>query len=476
MTFDPGFLAALTILATSLASYFVFGFRFRASLAYFSAGWFLIGCAALFSIWVSQSPASFYLSAAVGLAVAGTAIIFQGLYQRSSILQVLQSAILGFLIFFSASQIASRYLSKDLRVLLLLAVVAISVLCVGVYVVLRRAGDSWRTRRHFTDWLLVFYGASLAFEALARMMYQDVNYFAAFLEAHRSHVLGDVNYILLALICPISIIARISEVFDEIHAEQARLMADDASAKRRIAEQQAIGHLDQARSVSMLSATLAHELNQPLTAIVSNSSLVMRIHDRHPSNVDLFKSLGEDIQRDINRISVLLDQYLGDHLELINDLSSSSASCDVRVALESVIDWLGPQIETAGIRVEIDFDRKVSEVGCNEVVLTQVFVNLVRNSIQAMAPFHSKERVIRVRGRHSGSELIINFSDTGPGMSTAKLSDLERREHSDIGAGLGLGLSISRWIIERQNGRFSLWSDLGEGFHVQLALPSTAGH
>ena len=61
-------------------------------------------------------------------------------------------------------------------------------------------------------------------------------------------------------------------------------------------------------------------------------------------------------------------------------------------------------------------------------------------------------------------------------MSTAKLTDLESREYRDIGAGLGLGLSISRWIIERQNGRFSLWSDLGEGFHVQLALPSTAGH
>src|SRR6056300_291088 len=476
MTFDPGFLAALTILATSLASYFVFGFRFRASLAYFSAGWFLIGCAALFSISASESPTSFYLSAALGLAVAGTAIIFQGLYQRSSILQVLQSAILGFLIFFSASQIASRYLSQDLLGLLLLALVATVVLCVGTYVLLRRARDSWRTQRYFLDWMFLFYGASLAFEALARMMYWDLNYSGEFFLGHQSHVPGDANLMLLALICTISIIARISEVFDEIYAEQARLMADDASAKRRIAEQQAIGHLDQARSVSMLSATLAHELNQPLTAIVSNSSLVMRIHDRHPSNVDLFKSLSEDIQRDINRIAALLDQYLGDHLELINDLSSAGASCDVRMALESVIDWLGPQIETAGIRVEIDFDRKVSEVGCNEVVLTQVFVNLVRNSIQAMAPFHSKERVIRVRGRHSVRELIINFSDTGPGMSTAKLSDLENREYRDIGAGLGLGLSISRWIIERQNGRFSLWSDLGEGFHVRLALPSTAGH
>jgi signal transduction histidine kinase len=476
MTYDPGFLAALTILATSLASYFVFGIRFRLSLAYFSGGWFVIGCAALFSIRASQSPASFYLSAAVGLAVAGTVIIFEGLNQRSSTLQVLQNAVLGFLIFFSVSQITSRYWSPDLRAPMLLAAVATIVLCVGVYVALRRADDSWRTRRHFTDWLLVFYGASLAFEALARMMYQDVNYLAAFLEAHQSHVSEDANYILLAVICPISIIARISEVFDEIHAEQARLMAEDASAKRRVAEQQAIGHLDQARSVSMLSATLAHELNQPLTAIVSNSSLVMRMHDRHPSNVDLFKSLGEDIQRDINRISVLLDQYLGDHLELINDLSSPRASCDVRMALESVIDWLGPQIETAGIRVEIDFDRTVNEVALNEVVLTQVFVNLVRNSIQAMAPFHSKERVIRVRGRHAVSELIINFSDTGPGMSAAKLSDLEHREHSDIGAGLGLGLSISRWIIERQNGRFSLWSDLGEGFHIQLALPSTGRH
>jgi len=278
---------------------------------------------------------------------------------------------------------------------------------------------------------------------------------------------------LLALICPIAIVARISEVYNEAYAEQARLMIEDASAKRRVAEQQAIGHLDQARSVSMLSAILAHELNQPLTAIVSNSSLVMRIHDRHTSNVDLFKSLGEDIQRDINRIASLLDQYLGDHLELINDLSSPSADCDARVALESVIDWLGPQIEAAGIRVEIDFDRTVNEVGLNEVVLTQVFVNLVRNSIQAMAPFQSKERVIRVKGRHAVGELIINFSDTGPGMPSAKLSDFEKREYRDIGAGLGLGLSISRWIIERENGRFSLWSDLGEGFHVQLALPST---
>src|SRR5210317_18735 len=101
MTYDPGFLAALTILATSLASFFVFGLRFRASLAYFSGGWFLIGCAALFSISAPLSPASFYLSAAVGLAVSGTVVIFRGLNQRSSPLQVLQSPILGFLMFFS---------------------------------------------------------------------------------------------------------------------------------------------------------------------------------------------------------------------------------------------------------------------------------------------------------------------------------------------------------------------------------------
>lgn len=473
MIYDPGFLAVLMIVATSLASYFVFGIRFRPSLAYFSAGWFLIGCAALFSIRALESPTSFYLSAAVGLAVAGTVIIFQGLNQRSSHRQVLQSAILGFLMFFSVSQIASRYLSQELLGLLLLAVVAMAVLCLGTYVLLRRAHDSRRTQRYFLDWMFLFYGASLAFEALARIMHWDLNYFGEFFLEHQSHVPEDVNLILLALICPIAIVARISEVYNEAYAEQARLMIEDASAKRRVAEQQAIGHLDQARSVSMLSAILAHELNQPLTAIVSNSSLVMRIHDRHPSNVDLFKSIGEDIQRDINRIAALLDQYLGDHLELINDLSSPSADCDARVALESVIDWLGPQIEAAGIRVEIDFDRTVNEVGLNEVVLTQVFVNLVRNSIQAMAPFQSKERVIRVRGRHAVGELIINFSDTGPGMPSAKLSDFEKREYRDIGAGLGLGLSISRWIIERENGRFSLWSDLGEGFHVQLALPST---
>src|SRR5210317_1605725 len=185
MTFDPGFLAALTILATSLASYFVFGFRFRASLAYFSAGWFLIGCAALFSISASQSPASFYLSASVGLAAAGTFTIIQGLNQRSSILHVLQSAILGFLMFFSVSQIASRYLSQELLGLLLLALMATVVLCVGTYILLRRARDSRRTQRYFSDWIFVLYGASLAFEALARLMHEDVNYFGELFLEHQ---------------------------------------------------------------------------------------------------------------------------------------------------------------------------------------------------------------------------------------------------------------------------------------------------
>ena len=469
---DPGWLAVLVILATSITSFLTFGLRFRAGLDYFSVGWFVIGCAALLSFRASQEREVLYFSMAVGLAIGGNVFLLLGLGSPSSLSKSLRSAVVGFLIFFALTQIAALYVTPRAVGITALVMLATIEMGLGIYVFIVAQGKSSRTRRYIAL-MFLFCGATLTFEALTRVMGLSVEYAPAYFPEHEGHLPSDATLAMLAMVCLMSTIARASEVFHQAYLDQFSLLEHEAKVRRSLIQQQAIGHLDQSRSISMLSATLAHELNQPLTAIVANAALVRRYHQRQPDNIDLLKTLGQDLQRDITRISGLLDQYLGDHLSLLQDVSSKSKGCDIGKVVKSVLDWFAPQLEKAEIEVQVDFDASLQQVDLSEVYLTQVLVNLTRNAIQALSGFSGPERVIRVKGRDASGEIILSFSDTGPGVYLSDLQEVDQAFSRVKSSGLGLGLSISRWIIERNKGRFSIWSNVGEGFHVQLALPKS---
>ena len=472
MLHDPGWLAVLVILATSITSFLTFGLRFRTGLDYYSVGWFVIGCAALLSFRASQEREVLYFSMAVGVAVGGNVFLFLGLGSPSSLSKSLRSAVVGFLIFFALTQIAARYVTPRAVGITALVIFATIEIGLGIYIFIVARGTSSRFRRYIAL-MFLFCGATLTFEALTRVMGLSVEYAPAYFPKHEGHLPSDTTLAMLAMVCLMSIIARASEVFHQLYLDQFSLLEHEAKVRSSLIQQQAIGHLDQSRSISMLSATLAHELNQPLTAIVANAALVRRYHQRQPDNIDLLKTLGQDLQRDITRISGLLDQYLGDHLSLLQNVSSRSKGCDIGKVVKSVLDWFAPQLEKAEIEVQVDFDASLQQVDLSEVYLTQVLVNLTRNAIQAFSGFSGQERLIRLKGRDAGGEIILSFSDTGPGVYLSDLQEVDQAFSRVKSSGLGLGLSISRWIIERNKGRFSIWSNLGEGFHIQLALPKS---
>lgn len=259
---------------------------------------------------------------------------------------------------------------------------------------------------------------------------------------------------------------RLGLAFEDAVTHQHKLAAIHHKAVAQLSLERSLSHLDQARSLSMMSAALAHELNQPVTAIMTNTQLAQRYLKDYPQSADLLKAMGADLERDLLRTIDLMNAYVGGQLQIKPDQQLT----DVDAALAQVIEWLKPQLDSRQISVRIVGNAGFSRARIEPIHFVQIFVNLFRNSIEALARVPIGEGEIVVSQSYFDSSVTLTVSDNGPGVSAAVLSEISEGFRTDKAYGMGLGLSIARWIIERHSGRFSFWSEPNKGFHVQMTL------
>jgi signal transduction histidine kinase len=237
----------------------------------------------------------------------------------------------------------------------------------------------------------------------------------------------------------------------------------EATARRHRAE------LEQASRLALageLSASIAHEINQPLGAIVANAEAAESLLGRGPAAHDELHSALVDIRRAGLRASEIIVRVRA----LIEKRKGEPALLDVNDVIRDVVGFLRGEANRRGVAVETALAPGLPRVQLDRVQMQQAFVNLCINAFEAMNNA-SRRRLIVETARAGGGGVDIRFSDTGPGMSSEVLAGLFETFFTAKVQGTGLGLSITRSIVEVHGGTLSATNRESGGAQFTIHLP-----
>jgi PAS domain S-box-containing protein len=229
------------------------------------------------------------------------------------------------------------------------------------------------------------------------------------------------------------------DIESEVRAEEGLRLAQEKLARA-----------SQAASLAELSASIAHEVNQPLAAVVANSHACQRWLTAEPPNIERAHRTVERIIRDANAAA--------DVVSRVRALFKQSADSRVPVMLGSIVsearELLAEEARRRSVRIDVNVENDLPSVAADRVQLQQVLVNLIRNGMEAMDILAS-DRILRIRVRRDLEAIRIEVSDNGSGFdSPDRIFEpfFTTKEH-----GMGMGLAICRSIIESHGGK--LWAE-----------------
>ena len=250
--------------------------------------------------------------------------------------------------------------------------------------------------------------------------------------------------------------------------ETERREADEALARAR----QQLTHVSRVTTVGQLASSIAHEVNQPLGAISANALACMHWMAADPPDVTEARSGVQRILRDADRAGAVIRQ--------IRAFLTRGTSVEGPVRIDEVaseaVALLAGEARDHGVALEAHAEPGMPETTGDRIQLQQVLVNLVMNAIDALAPVTDRPRqVILNVARHSTVELRVTVRDNGGGIPPQDIDRVFQGFYTTKTEGLGMGLAISRTIVEAHGGR--LWASAhdGPGTTFTLSLPMAAG-
>lgn len=250
-------------------------------------------------------------------------------------------------------------------------------------------------------------------------------------------------------------------------------ISDRVKAESMLAEIQAeFAHAARVSMLGELTASIAHEVNQPLGAILTNGEAALRWLNRPEPDLAELRALSTRTIADARRAADIIGRIRG----MATRTEPERTPLALNSVIEEVLLFLRPELARQNVKTLLDLARDIPDVMADRVQLQQVVSNLAVNAIHAMA--HRDERRLSIRTMQLDDRtLCTEIEDTGHGIQTDHLERLFRSFFSTKDGGMGIGLSICRSIIEAHGGRIEA-ANLpgGRGALFRFMLPTLADH
>lgn len=251
------------------------------------------------------------------------------------------------------------------------------------------------------------------------------------------------------------------EITERRHAEEALYQA-----------QADLAHVSRVTTMGELVALIAHEVNQPLGAIVTNGSACVRLLSREPPELDKSRAIVERIIDDGMRASEVIKRIRG----LLHKAPSQKAPLDINETVLEVVELVRSDVRRGGVAFLTDLAGDLPPVLGDRVQLQQVILNLILNAKDAMKGTQTGPRELRVTSSTNGAvEVVVAVRDTGRGLDPQDAERVFDPFFTTKAEGTGLGLSISRRIIEDHGGLMWAAANRDQGTTVQFSLPLVIG-
>jgi PAS domain S-box-containing protein len=229
-----------------------------------------------------------------------------------------------------------------------------------------------------------------------------------------------------------------------------------------------LAHVMRITTLGELTASIAHEVNQPLAAVVANAEACLRWLDRGVPDMDAARCSVECIINDGNRASEVIRRVRA----LAKKTSIEKMPLDVNDVVREVMALVQRELISHQVSLRMELAPALPMILADRVQLQQVMINLVMNGIEAMQSVTDRPRELVIRSRQDETQqVLVSVTDCGVGISAENADRLFNAFFTTKSGGMGMGLSICRSIMEAHGGRLSASGNEGPGATFQFVLP-----
>jgi PAS domain S-box-containing protein len=250
--------------------------------------------------------------------------------------------------------------------------------------------------------------------------------------------------------------------------------SEDITEAKRAADalremQVELARTNRLEAMGQLTASIAHEVNQPIVATITNANAALRFLDRPAPDLDQAKQALGRILRDGTRAGAVVQRIRS----LIKKEPTRDDCVDMSAAVREVIELSRAEAVKSGVSMQTELAEALPVIRGNRVDLQQVILNLILNAVEAMSEVTEGLRELRITtGQTESGDVLVSVSDTGPGLSPVVQENLFKAFYTTKANGLGLGLSICRSTVEAHGGRLSASANAPRGAVFQFTLRS----
>jgi PAS domain S-box-containing protein len=254
--------------------------------------------------------------------------------------------------------------------------------------------------------------------------------------------------------------------------ERKRAEEELRESERRYREaQMALAHANRVTTMGQLAASISHEVNQPLAAVIANAEACLRWLDRETPDLDAARRSVEWVIDDSNRASDVIQRVRA----LANKTSIEKVPLNINDVVRETIALVQRELISHQVSLRTELTPALPMILGDRVQLQQVIINLVMNGIEAMQSVTDRPRELMIRsGQDETQHVFVSVTDCGVGISAENADRLFNAFFTTKSSGMGMGLSICRSIMEGHGGRLWATANVPHGATFQFTLPVNA--